>query len=210
MEAAAAVEPYAALLGRPVPEVIQDLESFCSLLTKWQRVQNLVSRETLDAFWERHVADSLQLLPLLRSDDRHCVDIGSGGGLPAIPLAIAAKGTTRHFTLTESNGRKTSFLRAVVRELGLSVAVQDGRAGQSESTSADVITARAVAPLETLLGYAAPYFGPTTRALLHKGREYQDEVLASKLLWSYEVETVPSRVDPASVLLVITKLRRNG
>ena len=68
--------------------VQSDLDTFASLLRKWNAVQNLVSRETLDELWPRHIDDSLEILPLLRSTDLSILDIGSGGGFPAIPLAI--------------------------------------------------------------------------------------------------------------------------
>src|SRR5690606_27442559 len=107
----------------------RDLESYAQLLKKWQAVQNLVSRETLDAVWSRHFADSLQMLPLLTASDKQFLDLGSGGGFPALPLAIALKGPNHQFTLVEPTSRKVSFLRTVARELGLSVTV-DGRRSQ--------------------------------------------------------------------------------
>ena len=96
-------------------EVEADLESFAALLLKWNRVQNLVSRETAHDLWPRHVADSLQILRFLRPTDRVIVDLGSGGGFPAIPLAIAS-GDARRFTLVEPIAKKTSFLRTASRE----------------------------------------------------------------------------------------------
>ena len=124
---------YAPWLSRSAPEVADDLESFSALLTKWQRVQNLVSRETLADVWRRHMADSLQVLKLLSDRDNVILDLGSGGGMPAIPMAIGSKGTARRFILIEPNGRKVSFLRTVARELGLNVAVIDKRSDEIDS-----------------------------------------------------------------------------
>ncbi|OYW98744.1 MAG: hypothetical protein B7Z15_21800, partial [Rhizobiales bacterium 32-66-8] len=107
------IERYAGHFTRPLAEVAVDLESYARLLQKWQAVQNLVSRETLDDVWSRHFADSLQVLPLLKPTDHAFLDLGSGGGFPALPLAIALKGSPQHFTLIEPNGRKVSFLRTV-------------------------------------------------------------------------------------------------
>jgi len=90
-----------------------DLEHYAALLRKWNAVQNLVSRETLAEIWPRHIEDSLQLVPLLRPHDRQIIDLGSGGGLPAIPMAIASRETERRFTLVEPVAKKASFLRAV-------------------------------------------------------------------------------------------------
>ncbi len=88
-------------MGRPVPEVVRDLQTYEALLRKWQNVQNLVSRETLPQLWDRHFIDSLQVLSSLKVADRLILDIGSGGGFPALPSAIASKGLNRHFVLVE-------------------------------------------------------------------------------------------------------------
>src|SRR5690606_26609338 len=109
-----AVAPYRQYLGRDADEVAGDLESFAALLLKWNRAQNLVSRETTDQLWSRHIVDSLQVLKLLRAGDRTLLDLGSGGGFPAIPLAIAS-GPGRHFVLVEPTAKKASFLRTANR-----------------------------------------------------------------------------------------------
>src|SRR5688500_18729537 len=119
MSETAASLRYAPYFVRPADAFIADLESYAQLLRKWQAVQNLVSRETLNHVWARHFADSLQILPLLRDGDHNFMDLGSGGGFPALPLAIALKGGPQRFVLVEPNGRKASFLRTVARELGL-------------------------------------------------------------------------------------------
>src|SRR5690606_33130468 len=116
MAAAEVLAPYATYLTRPAGDVATDLERFASLLGKWNRAQNLVSRETAGDLWTRHVADSLQLLKFLAPGDRTILDLGSGGGFPAIPLAIAA-GLGRRFILIEPIAKKASFLRAASREL---------------------------------------------------------------------------------------------
>jgi len=104
--ARATVAPYAAFIARPADAVAQDLESYAQLLAKWQSVQNLVSRETMPALWTRHIADSLQILRRLLPGDRRFLDLGSGGGLPAVPLAIARKGERDlRLVLLEANGK---------------------------------------------------------------------------------------------------------
>ena len=94
-----AIAPYASLFSRPLDAVGADLESFANLLRKWQAVQNLVSRETLPQVWTRHFADSLQILADFTANDTLILDLGSGGGFPALPLAIASKGSQRRFVL---------------------------------------------------------------------------------------------------------------
>lgn len=204
-----AVAPYAAYLERPAAEVAADLESYAQLLRKWQKVQNLVSRETLDAVWSRHFADSLQVLRQLRPTDRLIVDLGSGGGFPALPLAIALKGREVRFVLVEPNGRKVSFLRTVARELGLAVTVEPHRSNEIDSRETgpvDVITARAVASLTELCAMAAPLFSPHARAIFHKGREHLQELAESRLVWDHDVLIIPSDTDPNGVLLELSNL----
>ncbi len=211
------LSPYSAGFARPEAAVRRDLESFAALLKKWNAVQNLVSRETENALWSRHVVDSLQVLPLLRPSDALFLDVGSGGGLPALPLAIALKGGPARFTLVEPIGKKVAFLRQVIRELGLPAAVHAGRTDDFDSretlgdgASFDVITSRALAALPLLLELIHPFFGPETRAILHKGRDHAVEVDESRLAWDFDVVITKSATDEAGVLLEISSLRRKS
>lgn len=202
--------PYSGGFVRPEAEVRRDLESFAALLKKWNAVQNLVSRETENALWSRHILDSLQILPLLRPADERFLDVGSGGGLPALPLAIALKGGPARVTMVEPIGKKVAFLRQVARELGLSADVHAGRTDSFDSreTQFDVITSRALAALPTLLELIHPFFGPETRAILHKGRDHAVELAESRLAWDFDVVITKSATDEAGVLLEISNLRR--
>lgn len=195
--------------ARPEAAVRRDLESFAALLRKWNAVQNLVSRETVEGLWERHIIDSLQILPLVRRDDERILDIGSGGGLPAIPLAIALKGQVR-LQLVEPVTKKVAFLRQAIRELGLDAEVFAGRSTEFDSreTSWDVITSRALAALPDLLGLIHPFFSSETRAILHKGRDHAPELQESRLAWDFDVLIHRSVTDDAGVLLEISNLRR--
>jgi 16S rRNA (guanine527-N7)-methyltransferase len=201
-----AIAPYAAYVSRPVPEVAADLESFAALLTRWNATHNLVSRETVGDLWTRHMADSLQLLRLIRPEDRIFLDLGSGGGFPAIPLAIALR---RSHILVEPVGKKASFLKAVSRELGLGLRVEARRAEDlTEVAEVDVITSRALARLTILLPLLAQFWGPATRAILHKGRDYSEELAESRAEWQYDVLVTQSRTDPGGVLLTLTNLSK--
>lgn len=207
--ALAVADAYATVMPRDRSAVAEDLDAFAGLLRKWQKVQNLVSRETLDDVWTRHFADSLQVLKLLTVNDNLILDLGSGGGLPALPLAIASKGTTRRFVLVEPNGRKASFLRTVARELGLEVTVLDRRSDEIDSRETgvpDVITSRALAALPQLCTWAAPFIGPETRAIFHKGREHVEELVESGAVWHHDVVTIKSDTDPQGVLLELRNL----
>lgn len=209
-EAAAAIAPYVRYFSRSPDAVAADLDRFCQLLTQWQTVKNLVSRGTFGDLWTRHIADSLQLLKLLAPGDRSLIDLGSGGGFPAVPLAIARLGQAHLFTLVEPNARKASFLRTVGRELALPLAVLTARAGEIDSREtlpADVVTSRAMASLSLLYQAAFPFFGPTTRGLFHKGREYATELAETRALWDCDVILVQSDTDAAAVILEVRNLR---
>lgn len=204
------IAAYAPYFTRPIDAVAADLESYAQLLAKWQPVQNLVSRETLNSVWSRHFADSLQVLKFLKPDDRAFLDLGSGGGLPALPLAIALKSPNHHFTLIEPNGRKVSFLRTVARELGLVVTVEGRRSDQvdsRETPAPDIITSRALAALPTLCGWMAPFFAPSTRAILHKGREHGEELTDAATHWDFDVVVSASDIDQSGVMLTLSNLR---
>ena len=206
----ATLEPYAHFFTRSVGDVANDLESYAQLLRKWQVVQNLVSRETLNNIWSRHFADSLQILKLVGSEDTAFLDLGSGGGFPALPLAIALKGGPQHFTLVEPISRKVSFLRTVARDLSLNVNSLLTRSDQiapGTVTFPDVITSRALAPLPQLCSWIAPFFGPNTRAILHKGREHVVEIAETVPFWDFDVLLTRSDTDPNGVLLTLTNLR---
>lgn len=199
---------YVEFFTRSIADVASDLESYAQLLTRWQRVQNLVSRETLGEVWTRHIADSLQVLKLT-GQSASFVDLGSGGGLPAIPMAVALKSSPATFILVEPNARKASFLRACVRELVLAATLENRRAENvvPRETFPDVVTSRALAPLADLLRLAQPFFGANTRAILHKGREHVEELAESAALWHYDVIPHKSDTDPGGVLLEIRNLR---
>ena len=206
------IERYSQWLGRPAAEVQADLESFAALLLKWNAVQNLVSRETEKALWERHIVDSLQILPLIGHEgERHLnvLDVGSGGGLPALPLAIALKGSGAKFTLAEPIGKKVAFLRTVIRELGLPAGVHAGRVEEIDSreTFFDLITSRALAELRELFALIHGFFGPETVAILHKGKDHAVELAESRLAWDFNVVVTNSATDDRGVLLRITNLR---
>lgn len=187
------------------------LHDFCTQVERWQRVQNLVSRETPGDLWSRHILDSLQLLPLLgaQTGPITLLDIGSGGGFPSIPLAIALKGRDFSMHLIESNARKGAFLRAMAREFDLPVTVHTARIEAVDPGllgSIDLITSRALAPLPLLLRYVHRFWGPTTRALLHKGREFREELQQADSDWVYDVLKHQSATDENAVILDFTAL----
>lgn len=185
-----------------------DLERFATLLRKWNAVQNLVSRETVDELWPRHIADSLQLMKFVRDDDRAVIDLGSGGGFPAIPMAIVSRGRDRRFTLVEPITKKAAFLRTVGRELSLPLKVDAVRAEEIDSRETyDLVTSRALAALPALCGYAATLLRPDGHALFLKGRNYRQELDAAAANFHFDVVVHPSESDAEGVVLELTNLR---
>jgi 16S rRNA (guanine527-N7)-methyltransferase len=188
--------------------VRDDLERYAALLRKWNAVQNLVSRETLDELWPRHIEDSLQLLPLLRDEDRRIIDLGSGGGFPAVPMAIASRGSERRFTLVEPVAKKASFLRTVARELDLAITVENRRAEEIDSRETfDVVTSRALAALPKLIGYGVDFLRPGGHMLLLKGRTFREEMALAAQLFDFDVIVHASRTDPEAAILEISNPR---
>ncbi len=205
------------------PAGIERLKIYVGLLRAWQPAQNLVAARTLDDVWARHIADGLQLLPLLEAwRDSHDmangtslngVDLGSGAGLPGAILAIAGADSTTcplSMTLVEANTRKCAFLRTVSRETGVPIRVVNARIETLELTDApDVafVTARALAPLSTLVHLAFPWLSKGATAFFHKGGETLRELSEWSDSEEYDVVDHISRVDPDSRILQITKKR---
>lgn len=222
--------PYEEWFGRPVEAVYGDLLALREQVKRWQKVQNLVSRETLEQIWTRHILDSLQLLPTVATPDSprkgaetlenaagiarisaSFVDIGSGGGFPALPLAIALKGTDSHFHLIESHGRKCAFLNAMAREFGLAITVHNKRieaVNPERLGKREILTSRALAGLPLLFSYLDHLWQPGCRALLHKGREKGEELRLADSEWAYDVLEHKSRMEDGAAILEISNLRR--
>lgn len=188
------------------------LDGFVARLLAWQRITNLIAPSTIPGLWSRHVADSLQLLPLV-PQAQVFVDLGSGGGFPGLVVACAladVPGAAVH--LIESNGKKAAFLRETARALGLPAEVharriEDVIAGLS-SGRIDVVTARALAPLVDLLAYAAPLLITGSKALFLKGQDVEAELTAASKYWNIEADLVPSRTDPTGRVVVIRRAER--
>jgi len=190
-------------------ETFERLELYIALLRKWSPRINLVSKSTLPDAWQRHVLDSAQLFPMVPTDARSIADLGSGAGFPGLVLAIlsAERDAVYDVLLVESDRRKATFLREVVRETGARAEVAVQRV-EALDYAADVVTARAFTALDPLLDMAHPLLAEGGIALLHKGARYESELTQAGENWHMDVEHFPSRIDPASVVLRIGGLRR--
>jgi len=184
-------------------ETIERLRIYEELLKKWNPKINLVARRTLGDIWPRHFADSAQIIDLVPKDARNWVDIGSGGGFPGAVLAILnmeRRPEARHH-LIESDTRKAAFLNVVSRETGADFVVLPKRAEEIAPLGADVVTARALAPLPTLVGLAARHLAPHGVAILPKGVNVENEIKSALALWRFNLEKFPSMTEPSAAIL---------
>ncbi|MPZ58092.1 MAG: 16S rRNA (guanine(527)-N(7))-methyltransferase RsmG [Rhizobiales bacterium] len=190
-------------------ETADRLDRLVALLLEWQPKKNLVAQSTLPYLWTRHVADSLQLIRLA-PDAKIWVDLGSGGGFPGLVIACAVAerpGAIVH--LVESNAKKCAFLREAVRLIELPAAVHCERIEHFTShfnEPADVVTARALAPLDRLLPLAAPLLKTHGTGLFPKGQDVAAELTAASKCWSIQFVIEPSVTSPLSSILVVRNL----
>jgi len=191
-------------------ETYEALSQLVILLNKWNRAINLVAANSVADAWQRHVLDSLQLWQYISPNAHRLTDIGSGAGFPGLVLAIAAQ-TTEHqlrVTLIESDHRKCEFLNTVTRILGLDVAVIADQIIQVPAQFADVLTARALAPLDVLLGYADLHLAPHGIALFLKGENAMAEVKVARERWEFQLESYGSLTNPTGNVFKIGDIRR--
>jgi 16S rRNA (guanine527-N7)-methyltransferase len=177
----------AALALTPVShETEARLDRYVDLLLQWQAKTNLVASSTLPNLWTRHISDSLQLLTLA-PDARIWVDLGSGGGFPGVVLACAMAGTPDAMVhLVERNARKAAFLREALRITNAAGTVYLADIGDSVDSlpgPVDCVTARAVAPLHRLVGFAEPLVGKGAKALFLKGQDVEVELTEATKYW---------------------------
>ncbi|MEM6481232.1 MAG: 16S rRNA (guanine(527)-N(7))-methyltransferase RsmG [Pseudomonadota bacterium] len=184
-------------------ETIERLLLYQRLVEKWNPRINLVSRETLGDIWQRHFVDSAQLFQNVKNRTFHWVDLGSGAGFPGLVIAILAHetGVPARVTLVESDARKAVFLKTVLRETGVKARVIRDRIENIDPLGADVLSARALAELTILLGYAAQHLSTDGLALFPKGKNWRKEVEDAQSKWCFECEIDRSSTNPNSVIL---------
>lgn len=185
-------------------ETADKLRLFADLLIAENQRQNLISRSSIDQLWTRHIDDGAQLLDHARAD-AHWLDIGSGAGLPGMVLAILG---VRHITMVEPRKLRTEFLSRCVGELALTNATIVTGKAQTLTGPFDVVTARAVASLEQLLGIAHPLIAPTGRWVLPKGRGAAKELEEARRTWQGDFALLPSRTDPEAWIVVAERVKR--
>jgi 16S rRNA (guanine527-N7)-methyltransferase len=194
------------------PMALTDLDRFRRMIATWNTRINLVGPSALDGFWRRHALDSAQLLDFAPS--AHVwADLGAGAGFPGVVLAILLKGRAgAQVHLVESMVKRCGFLHEVVAALELPAVVHNIRAEVATIPDVEVVTARACAPLDRLLGFAWPFLGDQppdgTIGLFLKGENADRELTEARRSWDFKVQIESSRSDPTGRILRIERLRR--
>ena len=174
------------------------------LLWRWQARINLVGASTLADPWRRHVIDSAQLAPLLPAGTPSLADLGSGAGFPGLVLAMMG---AAEVTLVDADARKCAFLAEAARVTETRVRIVNARIESLAAGPFDIVTARALAPLDRLFALARPLLAADGAFLLLKGRGFASELTAAGNQWKMRVVTWPSRTDPDAVVARIDGIR---
>ena len=204
-------EAFQAASGVP-DAVMERLRTHVAALERWRQKMNLVSAKSFEDVWRRHVLDSAQLAALIPPGAENIVDMGSGAGFPGLVLAAVIPARV---ILIESNARKCAFLRQAAREMGVGAEIVHGRiedAAAAGVCEADVVTARALAPLDRLLALAGPLLLGGGKGLgfclFAKGKTRQEELTIAEKHWKLSVTPIPSLSDPAGAILKVENFER--
>jgi 16S rRNA (guanine527-N7)-methyltransferase len=209
-----ATDKAAALALTPVSrETEARLDRYVALLLEWQSKTNLVAPSTIPNLWTRHISDSLQLLTLAPTANVW-IDLGSGGGFPGVVLACAlaeTPGATVH--LVERVAKKAAFLREAIRVTGSPGAVHLADIGDTVDRFAgvvDCVTARAVAPLRQLVGFAEPLVKRGAKALFLKGQDVEAELTEATKYWKIEPKLHSSRTGGQGWIVELDEIERRN
>lgn len=186
-------------------ETLEHLVAYVDALKDWNGRHNLVSARSLQDVWRRHIWDSAQLLPYIPKAARTLVDLGSGAGFPGLVLAELLRGRVS-VELYEATRKKAEFLEVAARRMRLNVAIRNVRIEAAFHRPADVVTARALAPLDQLLGYAHQFTDKHTVCLFLKGQSVASELTKARKSWSMKVSQHQSATEPSGVILEIREL----
>jgi len=186
-------------------ETMARLEAYAELLTRWSARINLVGRDTIADVWRRHILDSAQLWSFVPKQARGMADLGSGAGFPGLVLAILG---VPGVELVEADSRKCAFLREAARITEVAVTLRSCRIEAVPRHPVDVVTARACAPLDRLLGLAEPFLGPDSQCLFLKGERVEEELTLARKHWTMTQSLHQSRSDPRGVVLRLQQVAR--
>jgi 16S rRNA (guanine527-N7)-methyltransferase len=179
-------------------ETLERLSAYVDLLKAWNRRINLVGPNTIGDVWRRHILDSAQLYPEIPRQSQVIVDLGSGAGLPGLVLSILGVGGVH---LIEADQRKVVFLREAIRATGAEAIVHARRIEDLRAFPAEIVTARALAPLPRLLESAKPFLAPSTICLFLKGQSVAEELTLAAKEWRMTAHRLRSLSDPTGCML---------
>jgi 16S rRNA (guanine527-N7)-methyltransferase len=186
-------------------ETLARLEAYAALLIQWSARINLVGRDTLADLWRRHILDSAQLFPMVPRTAHSLIDLGSGAGLPGLVLAVLG---VPGVELIEADSRKSTFLQEAARIAAADVTLRRCRIETVPPHPADVVTARACAPLNRLLELAERFIAPHTICLFPKGERFEEELTLARKAWTMSVSVEPSLSDRRGVILRLEQVAR--
>lgn len=186
-------------------ETIARLEQLAELVVRWNPAINLVAAASVPEIMTRHIADSAQIVPLAPASPTSWVDVGAGGGFPGLVVAAILAETSPRTTVTlvESDRRKAAFLLTAAQAMGLRPVIRDERIEALEPQGADVLSARALAPLDRLLGLTSRHIAPDGIALFLKGRNVAAEIADARRTWRFDLAISPSLTDSDARILRI-------
>jgi 16S rRNA (guanine527-N7)-methyltransferase len=186
-------------------ETLARLEAYAELLTQWSARINLIGRGTVADLWRRHILDSAQLRLFISDTVKSVIDLGSGAGFPGLVLAILG---VPGIELVEGDSRKCAFLREAVRITEVDALIRSCRIEAVPAHPVDVVTARACAPLDRLLGLAKPFLAPSSECLFLKGERVEEELTLARKGWTMTLSAHRSRSDPRGVVLHLQQVVR--
>ncbi|WP_421784527.1 16S rRNA (guanine(527)-N(7))-methyltransferase RsmG [Hyphobacterium sp.] len=192
-------------------ETLAAFQRWHDLLAEANRSTNLVGRSTMDDFWSRHALDGFQLIDHAPPGPQRWLDIGAGAGIPGVALALAIADRQLDdsaLTMVESVGKKARFIQASLDATGAKARVENCRVEAIDRTERfDIVTARAVAALDKLLGYAYPLLKTGGIALFPKGQSYRQELTDARKYWTFDTEVLPSQTSADGVILRLSAIR---
>ena len=187
-------------------ETLDRLVCYVELLTAWNIRINLVSRNTMGDVWRRHILDSAQLYPHIPQGTHLLIDLGSGAGLPGLILSILGIAEVH---LVESDLRKAVFLREAARVTGAAATVHALRIDRVKPFVAQVVIARALAPVAELLEISERFRSVGTVCLFLKGENVQEELTTAVKQWNMTAHQSPSLSDPSGCILRLENISRD-
>ncbi|MBN8544077.1 MAG: 16S rRNA (guanine(527)-N(7))-methyltransferase RsmG [Alphaproteobacteria bacterium] len=183
----------------------ETLEKYVQLLLKWNQKINLIGPSTESEIWERHIKDSLQIVPLIPKDATSIVDLGSGAGLPGL---VIASQLSIPITLIERDQRKCAFLAEAIRICEFSHVTLSNSDARNSQAKYNVIMARALSSIDGLLTLCESMIMENSICFFPKGKTYAIEIAEAQGNWNFDYQATPSLTQSDAVILTISKIKR--